>query len=54
MGTYKTKNAYLFASLKDLGRSKILSMEGCQQHAILPEGHQWCENSEDKKGVLLL
>lgn len=35
MGTYKIENVNLFASIKDLGQPKILSMEGHQWYAFL-------------------
>lgn len=50
MGTYKIENEDLFASVKDLGQPKALSMEGYQWYAILTEGHQWNENSDYGEG----
>ena len=50
METYKIENLDLFMSIKDLGRSKILTVEGRQRCAILPEGCQRHENSGDDEG----
>lgn len=48
MDKYIIENVDLFTSIKDLGWSKILVVEGYQQHAILPEHYQHHENDEIK------
>lgn len=54
MGTYKIDNLDLFAFVKDLEQSKILSIEGHQQHVILLEGQEWHEDSRNRDGSCLV